>query len=137
MEKKRILVVDDEPQFLELIKIRLEANDYEVVIANNGQEALDMLKETKLDAVLLDILMPDIDGLEVLKRIRKNDKDLPVFMISAFFNQERFQLANKHNASGFIVKTNDLKKEVKNITSVLRMADKYKAKKAKGEHRDE
>src|SRR3989339_756665 len=76
--KKRILLVDDEPDFVELIKSRLEANEYQVVTAKNGKEALDLLKCLtcdKFDAVLLDILMPEIDGLEVLKRIRQQDNN--------------------------------------------------------------
>lgn len=126
MEKKIILVVDDEPDFLDMIKLRLEANNFEVIAASSGKEALESIKGRRIDAVLLDILMPGIDGLEVLKQIRQDNKDLPVFIITAFSSEERFRMANKLNASGFIVKTNDLKEEVDHITSVLRMSDKYK-----------
>jgi len=129
MLKKKILVVDDEPDFLKMIKIRLEANEYDVVVATNGKEALEQVKDHNPDAVLLDILMPGIDGLEVLKRIRKANAKLPVFIITAFSNEERFELAKKFNASGFIVKTGDLKREVENITNVLRLSDKFKNEK--------
>jgi len=127
MGKKVILVVDDEPDFLEMIKIRLEANDYEVITVSSGKEALDKIMNSKFDAVLLDVLMPGIDGLEVLKQIREKDKNLPVFIITAFSNEERFRMANKLNASGFIVKTSDLKEEVERITGILRLSDKFKA----------
>lgn len=127
MEKKRILVVDDEPDFLEMISVRLEASGYEVIPAANGKDAVKILKKEKPDAVLLDILMPDIDGLKVLRWIRSNNKKLPVFMITAFSNEERFRLANKLGASGFIVKTNDLKREVENINNALQIAGRYKA----------
>jgi DNA-binding response OmpR family regulator len=126
MDKKKILVVDDEPDFVNMIRARLEANDYEVVTAHNGKEALEKAKKEKPDAVLLDILMPEIDGLRVLRCLRRLNKKLPVFMITAFSNEERFKVARKFNASGFIVKTGDLKKEVENITGALRLADKYK-----------
>ena len=126
MAKKKILVVDDEPDFVNLLKIRLEANDYTVIVAYNGKEALEKVKNEKPDAVLLDIMMPKIDGLEALKRIRKENKNLPVFMLTAFSNEERFELAKNLKASGFIVKTYDLKKEIDNITSMLNIADKYK-----------
>ncbi|MFH1441264.1 MAG: response regulator [Candidatus Omnitrophota bacterium] len=125
MEKKRIFVVDDEPDFLNMIKIRLEANDFNVDIFDNGLELLERLKKDKPDAILLDILMPNLDGLTALKRIRKEYKDLPVFIITAFSNKERFELAKKLSASGFIVKTGDLKREVENITNILRVADKF------------
>lgn len=126
--KKKVLVVDDEPDFLEMITIRLEANNYEVITALNGKEGLEKVKQEKPDAVLLDILMPQLDGLKVLRKIRRYNKNLPVFIITAFSDEERFKLANDLKASGFIVKTSDLSKEVNNITAMLHIADRYKAK---------
>ncbi|HNX82316.1 MAG TPA: response regulator [Candidatus Omnitrophota bacterium] len=123
----KILVVDDEPDFLDVIKIRLESCKYEVLTAHDGKQALEVFKTAKPDAILLDIMMPDMDGLQVLKKIREVNKDVPVFMVTAFSNDERFGLAQKLNASGFIVKTGDLKKEVENITSVLTIANRYKS----------
>ena len=128
MEKKVILVVDDELEFLKMIRMRLEANYYEVVTATSGAEALDKVSKYKLDAVLLDILMPGIDGLEALRRIRKMDESLPVYIITAFSTDERFKAANKLGASGFIVKTDDLAKEVNNITSALDMSARFHKK---------
>jgi CheY-like chemotaxis protein len=126
MEKKTILVVDDEVDFLKIVQKRLEAGGYDVIIATDGKEALDKVKNNKLDAVLLDILMPGMNGLEVLKKIRQEHKNLPVFIITAFSSDENFELAQRLNASGFIVKTNDLKKEVDNITTFIDIADKFK-----------
>lgn len=126
MVKKRILVVDDEIDFLQLLKVRLEANNYDVITAMNGKEALDKYKKEKPDALMLDIMMPEVNGLEVLKSIREQDKRIPVFIITAFSNEERFRVANQFNASGFIMKTNDLQKEIDNITSSLGVAEKYK-----------
>lgn len=125
-KKKAILVVDDEIEFLKMIRLRLEANDYEVITAINGAQAMEKLKNYKLDAILLDILLPDMNGIDILKMIRKKDKNMPVFMITAFSSPERFELANKFNASGFIIKTDDLQIEVNNITSAIRLADKFK-----------
>jgi len=90
---------------------------------------LEKINKEKPNAVLLDVLMPGIDGLGVLKKIRKTDKDLPVYIITAFSNEERFKVANKLGASGFIVKTVDLKKEIENITTALNLSDKFKSKK--------
>jgi len=129
MSKKKILVVDDEPGFVEMIKMRLEDNDYKVVTAADGAEGIEKISSEKPDAVLLDILMPGLDGIEALKRIRKHNKELPVFIVTAFSSEERFEEAKKHNVSGFIVKTSDLKQEVGNITNALNMASHYKGKK--------
>src|SRR3989339_592273 len=135
MDKKKILLVDDEPDFVELIKKRLELNGYEVASAVNGKEALEMitgrhvglplLKNERFDAVLLDILMPEMDGLNALKAIRRHNKNLPVFMLTAHSDEEQFQEANRLGASGFIVKTADLQKEIENITSILRLSSKF------------
>jgi DNA-binding response OmpR family regulator len=110
-----------------MIKIRLEANNYKVITASNRKEALDKVRRDKHDAVLLDILMPKLDGLQTLKIMRKENRNLPIFLITAFSDKERFKLAKKLAASGFIFKTNDLKKEIENITGVLRVADQYHA----------
>ena len=128
MAKRKILIVDDEPDFLEVMRTRLEANNYEVTTVANGEEALSYVKNNRPDAVLLDILMPGIDGLEVLKRIRKMDESLPVYIITAFSTDERFKAANKLGASGFIVKTDDLAKEIDNITSALDMSERFHKK---------
>ena len=131
MAKKKILIVDDEIDFLEMLRMRLLANDYDVVTAMTGKEALEKLKTEKPDAVLLDILMPEIDGLDVLKKIRQTDDKLPVFIITAFSNEARFQLANKFNASGFIIKTSDLQGEINNITNALKISENYKGRQKK------
>jgi len=129
MAKRKILVVDDEIDFLEMLRLRLEANDYSVVTAMDGNDALEKFKSEKPDAVLLDILMPGMDGLSVLKKIRKENSKIPVFIITAFSNEERFQLANKFNASGFIVKTSDLQREIQNITTAIDISEDFKGTK--------
>ncbi len=128
MAKTKILVVDDEIDFLEMLKLRLEANNYNVITAMNGDEAIEKFKQEKPAAILLDILMPGMDGIDVLKRIRKDNVKVPVFIITAFSNEERFKLANKYNASGFIVKTNDLQSEIQNITSAIAISEGFKGK---------
>lgn len=126
MAKRKILIVDDEVDFLEMLKMRLEANDYEVVTASTGNEALSKAKSEKPIAVLLDILMPGIDGLEVLRQLRQSDSNLPIFILTAFSNEERFNQAKKLNASGFILKTSELQTEIEKISAAIGIAEKYK-----------
>ena len=128
MVKRKILVVDDEIDFLEMMRLRLEANNYSVVTASEGNEALEKFRKEKPVAVLLDILMPGMDGIEVLKKMRKENTKIPIFIITAFSNEERFKLANKFNASGFIVKTNDLQSEIQNITTAIGISEDFKGR---------
>ncbi|MCX5667732.1 MAG: response regulator [Candidatus Omnitrophica bacterium] len=128
MAKRKILLVDDEVDFVELMTMRFEANGYEVITANNGKDALDRVKKDKPDAILLDIMMPEMDGLMVLKNIRSEDARIPIFITTAFSNEERVKTAERYNANGFIVKTQNLGAEIKNITQAIEIAEKYKAK---------
>ena len=69
---------------------------------------MDKIRTEKPDAVLLDIMMPHVDGLTVLKNIRQENKTLPIFIATAFANEERRQIANTFNANGFMLKTQNL-----------------------------
>ena len=79
---KTILVVDDEKEIAELLEIHLISNDFKVLKAYNGKDALVKLKDNKVDLVLLDIMMPGIDGIEVCKKIREFS-NVPVIMVTA------------------------------------------------------
>ena len=81
-EKKSILVVDDEKEIAELIEIHLLSQDYNVKKANNGKDALKLLENEHFDLVLLDVMMPKMDGKETLKEIRAK-YNLPVIMVTA------------------------------------------------------
>ena len=83
MEKHpRIMVVDDEQTILSLLKQTLEPEGYEVVVAADGRSALALLEERKPDLVLLDIMMPGLDGFQTLERIRQRS-NIPVIMLTA------------------------------------------------------
>ena len=82
---KKILFVEDEPDQIMMFKMRLEANDFEVITARDGEEGLKKLYDERPDLVLLDIIMPRMDGYEVCRRIKGNPetKDIPILIISA------------------------------------------------------
>lgn len=84
MDKKLILVVDDEPAIVLAVKDTLEIN-YDVITAKNGKEAIKMIEKHNPDLVVMDIMMPDIDGFEAIKQIRGQGKLLttPVIFLSA------------------------------------------------------
>ncbi len=125
----KVLVVDDEPDVVKVIRLRLEKNGFQVVVANNGKEALEKVSTEKPDAVLLDIRMPVMGGIQVLQEIRRADTGLPVFMLTADSTKEPFDEARRLNASGFIIKTSDIEQEIRNIVSAVRLSPKYKQKK--------
>lgn len=108
MDKKRILVVDDEPELVEMIKLRLEANDYDVITAYDGEQALDIVKE-KPDLILLDIIMPKIDGYEVAARLKQSDRtsSIPIIMLTAKGQVEDVEKSYAVGAIDYIVKPFD------------------------------
>lgn len=83
--KRKILVVDDDPTMVKLINVNLKLNNYTVVEATSGEQALGVLEKELLDLIVLDIMMPGVDGWEVLKRIRSNPetRELPVILVTA------------------------------------------------------
>lgn len=81
---KRVLVVDDEPTIVELVKLRLMKEGYEVETATNGEHALEIAKNQKFDLAILDIMMPDMDGYELLKHIRQDlNLGFPIMFLTA------------------------------------------------------
>lgn len=100
MDKTKILIIDDEPDFAELFKKRLEANGYEVFIAVNGNEGLKKMRAEKPDVVLLDILMPEKDGYTMLKEAKRDSfiSHIPVIVVTAKpFMQDLFDLEGVHD----------------------------------------
>jgi two-component system, OmpR family, KDP operon response regulator KdpE len=79
----RVLVVDDEPAILRFLRAGLGSQRYLVIEAENGQSALDAVRQHKADLVVLDLGLPDIDGLEVIRRIRESGTTLPIIVLSS------------------------------------------------------
>ncbi len=82
MDKKRILIVDDDPAILRLLGTNLKARGYEVVTATNGEESLEEVQNSFIDLIILDLMMPKVDGVEVCRRIREWSS-VPIIILSA------------------------------------------------------
>ena len=80
---KKVLVVDDEPDALELVKLVLESVGFETTLAMSGMEALDKIDASKPDLVLLDIMMPDMDGWDVFRKIKEKNPEIPIAILTA------------------------------------------------------
>lgn len=106
MPVKRILLVDDEGELLKALRIRLTSWGYDVITTSTGEEAIRIAKGGKkfLDAIILDIMMPGIDGIETLRRIRRFDKTIPIFMLTAYTSEERMKKTEAFGISGFLPK---------------------------------
>lgn len=83
MEKIKVLVVEDEPTLAMIIKDTLDGNEFEIVLAANGEEGISLYKETGPDLIVSDIMMPKMDGFTMVRTIRKTDSRTPVLFLSA------------------------------------------------------
>lgn len=103
----RILVVDDEPEICEVLKEFLELKGFEVITAHSGPEAIAKVKEERPHVMLLDIRMPGMDGMEVLRRVREFDKHMGIIMVTAVKDVELGRQALKMEADDYITKPID------------------------------
>jgi two-component system NtrC family response regulator len=102
-----ILIVDDEKNYTLILAAVLEDEGFETLTANSGQEALDILSESDVDLVLTDMKMPSMDGIDLLERIKKEDSDLPVIMMTAHGTVEKAVEAMQKGAYNYILKPFD------------------------------
>lgn len=109
LQKVRILCVDDEPQNLGLLDAMLTPRGYEVITAKNGLEALDKIAAERIDICLLDVMMPEMDGFEVCRRIKSDDRyrSIPVVMITVYADRENRIRGIEAGAEDFIAKPFD------------------------------
>jgi len=110
MEQQKILLVDDEPNIMELLSVALEDEGYRILEANNGTEALAQVEKEKPQVVLLDIKMPDMDGIQVLRQIKETNKTTCVIMITAHGAMETVLETMKLGAYDYLTKPVDLEK---------------------------
>jgi DNA-binding NtrC family response regulator len=90
LEEKRVLIVDDDRDIVKIVQTMLEDRGWGISAAYSGTEALDKVASQKPDVILLDIMMPEMNGIEVLKRIRKLDANARIIMITAFGDVESY-----------------------------------------------
>lgn len=107
MNAKRILIVDDDPQVLSGLELMFSSNGYETGTAGSGANALEMLRAASFDAVLLDVIMRGMDGIEVLREVRRLAPRTAVILISGYAESDRVLEALRTGASDYIVKPCD------------------------------
>lgn len=122
--KYRILVVDDERRMVGFIRLNLEQDGFEVIEAYNGNEALERLRDSLPDLILLDVMMPDIDGFEVLRTIREISQ-VPVIMLTAKSEEDDKVKGLELGADDYVTKPFSPRELVSRVKAVLRRGSTF------------
>ena len=117
---EKVLLVDDEQEFLEIMSERMQARGMEVITASSAEKALSLLEKESFDAIVLDFQMPDIDGMEALKAMKKKRPESQIILLTGYATIEKSVEAMKIGATDFLEKPADLEA----------LAEKIKAAKA-------
>ena len=128
-KKVRILAVDDEPRYVRVIKINLEASGYDVITAESGATALELAVTENPDLVLLDLMMPDIDGYEVCRRIREFS-NMPIIMLTALTETNNKVKGLDLGADDYITKPFSARELLARIRAAMRRNEPPSAKEA-------
>ena len=126
----KILVVDDEPSIVTLVKFNLEKSGYDVETASNGKQAIDMSVENNYDLIVLDIMLPELDGFEVLKELRKNQNDIPVILLTAKDEELDKVLGLELGADDYLTKPFSPRELIARVKAILRRLTKRENLKA-------
>ena len=121
-DKKKILWVEDDSFLIDIIAQKLTQEQWELLYANDGAAALRVAHEKKPDVIILDILLPGIDGIEVLRQLKADEstKGIPVLMFSNLDDKEKIQQGKTLGAEGFFIKaTSTLESIIEEIKKVL------------------
>ena len=123
MGKETVLIVDDEERNIKLIRLMLKAEEYHLIAAQSGEEALQAVEETPPDLILLDVMMPGIDGFEVCRRLKQEEQTriIPIVMVTALREKEHRVKALQAGADDFLSKPVDQTELVVRVKSLLRI----------------
>lgn len=121
MEKKKILVVDDDVDLRKMLKLRIEGEGFEFIGAQDAGEMLKVMKVKKPDVILLDVMLPNVDGYTALREMRKEDeyKDIPVIVLTAKEKKKVGDLFVLDNIAHFVEKPFDAKDLLQKIRGLL------------------
>lgn len=122
MSKKRILVVDDEVDLVETVRFSLELEGFEILVAYNGEEALNQARKEHPDLILLDLMLPKLDGYKVCRLLKFDEryKHIPVLMLTAKTQDKDKILGLETGANEYITKPFDMDDLIKKVKDYLR-----------------
>lgn len=116
----RILIVEDDASANKLLCVVLRKDGHEVLSAKDGQEALDVLDKEHVDLIVSDVMMPRIDGIELVRRLRDADWNTPIIMLTARLDSETLQSGFLSGADDYLTKPADMKELVLRVRALLR-----------------
>lgn len=132
--KASILLVEDEENLLEALKLNLELEGYEVTCANNGAIALKKVEEEYYDLILLDVMLPEVDGFDVCETIRLNNIDTPIIMLSARSGSADRVAGLKRGADDYLTKPFNLEELLLRVEKLIEKNRKLHEKTSLGDH---
>ncbi len=132
--KASILLVEDEENLLEALKLNLELEGYEVTCANNGALALKKVEEEYYDLILLDVMLPEVDGFDVCETIRLNNIDTPILMLSARSGSADRVAGLKRGADDYLTKPFNLEELLLRVDKLIEKNRKLQEKTTLGDH---
>jgi two-component system response regulator HydG len=117
--KPRLLIVDDELLIRDLLYDYFASRDFDIAVADSGERALSLLGESEFDTVILDLRMPDMDGLQLTEQIRAEDRDLPIILITGYPSFESAIDALRHRVHDYFTKPVNLSHLRRAVESAL------------------
>lgn len=126
MNGLRVLIAEDEERLRKIVRTYLQRDGYEVLEARNGQEAIDLLDENTVDLVILDVMMPEVDGWSVLRHLR-NESDLPVIMLTARGDEEDKLFGFELGAEDYMTKPFSPRELMARVRVVMKRREKRAA----------
>lgn len=118
--KQRILLVEDEEHLLEAIKLNLELEGYKVTTANDGKKALKVFKEERFNLIILDVMLPEIDGFQVAETIRLENTEVPIMFLTAKNTSEDKVTGLKKGADDYLVKPFNLEELILRVNNLVK-----------------
>lgn len=120
-EKPRILLVDDEPDLVQMVSIRLTAAGYEVIPAYDGQQALEEVKQARPNLIILDLMLPRVDGYKVCRLLKFDERyrAIPILIFTARAQAEDIQLATECGADAYLTKPFEAKMLLAKLQELL------------------
>jgi DNA-binding response OmpR family regulator len=130
MSKGEVLIIEDNPQTVKLVKFILGKNDYSTISAKDGEEGLRMAREKKPDLIILDLMLPEMDGYQVCETLKTdpNTKEIPVIVLTALDTGADFEKALEKKADWYIAKPFEAQHLLKRVNYLIEKRKEHEKK---------